>query len=118
MKQLCLIATVLAASLAAPLSADVVEGVLLDNVCLAEMESPAYDAALEQSKNCDLLRNGKKKGFSIVEADGAVKRLDPKGSTLALRAVDASGKTSEVKVEVEGKVKGDRLVVDTLLLKG
>ena len=100
---------------AAPMAADTVKGVLLDNVCAAEF-SGDYAAAKEASKSCDLANDGKKKGFSIVCEDGKTLKLDTKGNDMLLRVLKYIEKTDQVEVEAEGKVKGEKMAVDQIRL--
>ncbi len=100
---------------AAPMAADTVKGVLLDNICAADF-SGDYSAAKELSKGCNLARDGKKKGFSIVSEDGQLLKFDAKGNGLLMRMLKYAGDSESVELEVEGKVKGEKVAVDQIRL--
>lgn len=100
---------------AAPMPADTVKGVLLDNVCAADF-SGDYSAAKELAKGCNLAEGGKKKGFAMVSEDGRMLKIDAKGNGLLMRALKYADKSEPFELEVEGKVKGDKVAVDQLRL--
>lgn len=100
---------------AAPMSADTLKGVLLDNVCAAGFEGD-YAAAKEHSESCRLATDGKKKGFSIVSEDGEMLRLDSKGNGLLMRALRFAEEDRPLEVEIEGKIKGSRVAVNQIRL--
>ncbi len=94
--------------------AESVEGVLLAKSCLADGAVADYQAAMDLSKTCNLAKQGKKKGFVIVQEDGKSFQLDSKGAGLALQTIRITGREAEVRVRAEGKVKGERLSVEQL----
>ena len=95
---------------AAALPAETVQGGVLDNVCAAGFRGD-HAAAVDRSKSCSLLADGKKKGFLIVQQDGQTLTLDAKGNALLLKTLHYSKKTAQVEVEAEGKVRGSKLAV-------
>jgi|GEM_PF-2735530 len=104
----------LVAAAALPSSASAVTGVLMDAPCAASYSGSSIEDAREHSKTCSLVKMGGKKGFALVTESGDVLKLDPKGAKLALQTVKLSKKDSEVMMQIDGKVKKDRLSVDSL----
>ena len=113
MKRFALSAVLLAA-FALSVPAATFNGVLMDKPCASAFDGAGQDAALEHSKTCALLKDGKKKGFVIVTDDGASLELDTKGNRLALKTVEITKRDSEVVMEIQGEQKKDRVAVDSL----
>jgi len=114
MKRSFSIAFVLALLVAAPLSAESVDGVLMDVMCSGKFAAKGYDGSLPHTKMCALMDNCKASGFVIIQKDGKVVKLDANGNELAIKALEATSKNDTLTVAAEGKLDGDTLAVSSL----
>ena len=89
-----------------------VEGTLMDKMC-----ATAKKDAKTHERSCALTPNCQKSGFGVVTADGKYLTFDEKGNAEALKALQASKKTDDLKVSVTGDVTGDSIKVTTLKLQ-
>lgn len=90
------------------------KGTLIDNACFTPKMSRAELAA--HSHDCALMADCVKSGYLLVTDDGHAFKLDAKGNNDVVSALKASSKTSELKVAVTGAVKGDSIVVASIVL--
>ena len=96
--------------LAVPLSAEQVEGILMDKMCSAKMKT--YDAAKTHTKMCASNCSGS--GFGLVTSEGKFLKFDAEGDKKAAAALEATDKTENLTVAVEGDVDGDNIKVKSL----
>ena len=96
--------------LAIPLSAEQVDGVLMDKMCSAKMKTA--DGAKMHPTTCALKCRGS--GFGVVASDGRYLKFDTEGDKKAVAALEATGKTETLTVSVEGDVDGDTIRVESL----
>lgn len=114
MKRLLSLGFALALLGAVPSFAETVEGILMDNMCSGMVQKKGYDAAKGHTKECALMDNCKASGFAVVTADGKVLKLDDKGNQMAVKALEATSKTENLTVKVDGSVSGDSIAVSAL----
>lgn len=107
---------VLALLVAAPMSAETVDGILMDNMCIGKFKAKGYDGAKTHTKTCALMEPCKDSGYAIINEDGKVVKLDSKGNELAVKALEGTDKEKELTVSAEGKLDGDTLAVESLKL--
>jgi hypothetical protein len=81
---------------------------LVDNACAAKVKASPD----KHTKDCALKCSDS--GYAVVTSDGAVLKLDPKGSEEALTALKASSKTDHLRVTVSGDRDGDTIKVTSL----
>ena len=98
--------------LAVPLSAEQVEGILIDQMCSGPLLKKGYDAAERHTKMCAMMPNSP--GFGIVTPDGKYLKFDAEGNKKAATALKASDKKDNLTVSVEGKVDGGNIKVEKL----
>lgn len=96
--------------LAPPLSAEHIEGILMDKMCSAKMKT--YDAAKMNTKMCATKCSGS--GFGLVVPGGKFLKFDAEGDKKAAAALKATDKTENLTVSVEGGVDGDNIKVKGL----
>ena len=99
-----------------PLAAENVEGILVDKMCSGKIVEKGYGAAKMHTKMCALMDNCKASGFGVVTADGKFLKFDEKGDKQALKALEATDKSDNITVKVDGKVSGGNLQVKSLTL--
>jgi hypothetical protein len=58
-----------------------------------------------------------KSGFAVVLSDGKFIKLDEAGNAKALAALKSSEKEKDLKVKVNGKLDGETIQVDSLVLE-
>ena len=98
--------------LAVPLSAEQVEGILIDQMCSGPLLKKGYDAAERHTKMCAMMPNSP--GFGIVTPDGKYLKFDAEGNKKAAAALKASDKKDNLTVSLEGKVDGGNIKVEKL----
>ena len=91
-----------------PASAAEWRGHLMDTMCAADKldQAPAHTA--ECMKRCQ------GSGFGLVSADGRYVRFDEKGNALALAALEKSERKQDLRVTVEGELRGSTIRVATI----
>lgn len=90
----------------------------LENVPLVDMhcgETMADDKASDNHEKSCLMKCAAKHGYGVLK-DGKVWKLDEKGNELATKALKASDKKDHIRVNIEGEVKDDTVVVSSLTL--
>jgi hypothetical protein len=92
-------------------------GYLVDTVCAVDhvKDSPA-DAtkfAAAHTKECGLMEECVKGGYGVF-SDGKWYAFDEKGNQLAKAVFEQTGKKDQVKVTVEGKKHGDKILVEKI----
>lgn len=88
--------------------AETVEGYLLPSKC--KNEDPAA-----HTKACALSCKGS--GFGIGTADGRFLRFTPEGNQKAIALLEATSKTADLQVTVQGKPEGTLLTVESITWK-
>lgn len=116
MKRLLVTALAAFALSAAPLAAETVQGVLMDNMCMGKYKGKGFAAAQDHTKGCALMPNCKASGFAIIQEDGSVVKLDSKGNDLAVKAIEATSKEKDLQVKADGSVTDGTLAVSSLSL--
>jgi hypothetical protein len=81
---------------------------LVDNMCAAKVKA-SPDA---HTKDCAV--KCADSGYAVVTSDGAVLKLDAKGSEEALAALKASSKADHLRVTVSRDRDGDKIKVTSL----
>jgi len=98
----------------APLAAETVEGILIDNKSVGKMKT--YEAAKSHMRSAALAANAKKGGYSIIKQDGSAVKLDDRGNMLAVATLEASDKQKDLRVAAEGDVSGGVMATKELRL--
>jgi hypothetical protein len=93
---------------AAPARAAEWRGHLMDTMCAADKldQAPAHTA--ECMKRCQ------GSGFGLVAADGRYIRFDERGNALALAALEKSQHKQDLRVVVEGEMRGTTIRVASI----
>ena len=92
MKRILITVCTLFVALSAPLSAEKVEGYLIDKACSAKVAKEGVDAAKTHTKDCALMPNCKDSGYGVVTADGKFLKFDKDGDRMAARMLDSRAK--------------------------
>ncbi len=74
------------------------------------------DAAKAHTKDCALAPNCKGSGYGVVTADGRFVKFDEGGDRMAVKMLGFSDDKDNIKVSVNGEVKGDSITVVALQL--
>ena len=106
-----LMSLVVLSALSAPLSAENVEGYLIDKMCSAKVLEQSGDAAKAHTKDCALMPNCKSSGYGVVTADGKFLKFDEDGDRMAAKALGFFSREDNIKVTVSGEVKGGTITV-------
>ena len=102
----------LVGSLACLASAAEVQGVLLDRMCSAKIVAAKdQKAAQGHTRECSLMGDCVKAGYGVFTADGKFIVFDPAGNQKAKKALSASSKQDDIKVQVTGELSGDSMKV-------
>ena len=109
MKRILITLCTLFVALAAPLTAEKVEGYLVDEMCSAKVVKEGVDAAKAHTKGCAM--GCKDSGFGVVTADGKFVKFDDDGDRMALKMLNLTDDEDNIKVVVNGKVEGDTMSV-------
>lgn len=99
---------------AAALSAETVEGVLMDKMCSAKAAKEGFAAAKMHTNECALMPNCAKSGYGVVTEDGSFLKFDAAGDKQAAEALKATNKKDNITVTVDGKVSEDSIAVKSL----
>lgn len=110
-KRFALMFFALALLSAMPLAAETINGILVDKACAGELD---YAGAKEHSKDCAMMDDCKKSGFGVVTADGKFLKFDAAGDKQAIEALEATEKTDDITVTVDGTVDGKMIKVTSL----
>lgn len=111
MKRILITVSVLFVALSAPLSAEKVEGYLIDEMCSAKVAKDGVDAAKAHTKDCALMPNCKGSGYGVVTADGKFVNFDDDGDRMAAKMLGLSDDQDNIEVVVNGKVTGSSMTV-------
>jgi hypothetical protein len=109
-------AALLLAAVGSIASAAQVEGVLMDKMCSAKAVSGGQAAAKEHTRQCALMPPCQQSGYGVFTADNKFLTFDEAGNAQALKALQASKKKDDLKVQVTGDVQGDTIKVTNLKL--
>ena len=104
----------LTASLFAPLSAESIDGYLVDKQCSAKIIEGGAAAGKAHTKECLLSDACKASGYGVVTEDGKFIKFDPNGDKLVQNLMDVLRDKDDLKVNVQGPLSGDRIVVKAL----
>jgi hypothetical protein len=104
------------ATMAGIASAEQVSGVLMDKLCSPKAVKGGQEEAAKHPRTCNLTANCSKSGYGVYTADNKYLTFDAAGNALALKALQASQKTADMKVTVTGDVQGDTIKVTDLKL--
>jgi hypothetical protein len=106
-----------AAMASAQMPAQSFKGTLIDNMCFNKAKMKMSQAELaKHSRECALEEGCVKSGYALVTADGHVYKLDVKGNTDAVAALNASKQTADLKVTLMGTNHGGTLTVKSVVL--
>lgn len=114
MKRILITICTLFVALSAPLSAEKVEGYLIDKMCSAKVEKEGVDAAKKHTKDCALMPKCKGSGYGVVTADGKFLKFDEDGDRMAAKVLGFDSRKDDLKVTVNGEVKGNSITVIAL----
>jgi len=106
----------LLAAFSAPLSAETVEGYLIDKACSAKVVEKGAEAAKAHTKDCALMPSCKDSGYGVVTADGKFLKFDKDGDGMAAKVLGFTSRKDKLKVTVNGEVKGDSIAVKAIQL--
>lgn len=99
-----------------PLAAEDVEGHLIDQMCSAKLIQAGAGAAQYHTKECALSDNCKASGYGVVTADGQYWKFDEEGDRMAVKFLETAGKDADLKVTVNGEMKGEVFAVKAIQL--
>lgn len=91
-----------------------VTGTLIDNACFKPTMTQAELA--KHTRECTTMDKCTKSGYAVATTDGKFYRLDTKGNSDAVAALEASSKANDLKVTVTGVVKNDTIAVASIVL--
>jgi hypothetical protein len=111
------LSAILLASLAGALSAAEVQGVLMDKMCSMKAAKEGQKAATMHTRECAMMPDCEKSGYGVFTADNKFLVFDAAGNEQASRALKASKKRDNLKVNVSGKIDGNTIEVATLKLQ-
>ena len=97
-------------------SAAQVHGILMDKMCSMEAAKQGQKFAASHDTKCALDSACQKSGYGVFTADNKFLALDGAGNAKAAAALKMTKKTDNLKVTVEGDVKGDSITVSSLKL--
>jgi hypothetical protein len=94
-----------------------ISGHLVDVMCATHHaeEGAAYGA--KHDKKCLLMDECVKSGYSVLQADKTVVKLDQKGNELALALIKKTDRESDWRVNVTGTVSNGTIAVSSLTLQ-
>lgn len=112
--RLLLIAALAASSGCMAFAADV-QGILLDKMCSGKIvKSNDQAAAMQHTRDCALMDDCAKAGYGVLTADGKFIDIDPAGKDKVVRALKASTKKDDLRVQVAGDLKGDTIRIASI----
>lgn len=110
-----LVIAALVAALGCMAYAAEVQGFLLDRMCSTKIVADQdQKAAQNHSRECALMPDCAKAGYGVFTADGKFFTFDPAGNEKAQKALKASKKKDNVKVQVTGDQSGDSIKVTAI----
>lgn len=92
-----------------------IKGTMVDVLCSAHASDAKFMA--DHDKNCLLMDNCVKSGYSVVTADHKVLKFDAKGNALAAPLIKNASRDKDWKIVVDGTVTGDTIAVTSLKLQ-
>ena len=116
MKRFLLSLSVLVVFATLPLSAEAVDGYLMDTMCSVMMKKKGVEGAKMHTKACGLAPDCKKSGYGVVAMDGTFLKFDKAGHEKAVKLLEGTDKKDNIKISVEGKVDGNSIAVSGLSL--
>ena len=116
MKRILIAVSTLFVALSAPLAAETVEGYLIDKMCSAKVVAEGVDAAKMHTKDCALMPSCKASGYGVVTADGKFLKFDKDGDRMAGKVLGFASGKDNIKVTVDGEVKGSSITVKSIQL--
>ena len=116
MKRSILVLTVLVLFSMVPLSAEAVDGYLMDTMCSVMMADKGVEGAKKHTKACGMAPDCKKSGFGIVTLDGTFLKFDAEGDKKAVELLEGTDKTDNIRITVDGDVEGKKITVKSLNL--
>ncbi len=114
MKRILLGVSLLLAALTVPLSAEEVEGYLIDKACSAK--ATTQEAAKAHTKSCALMPACQSSGYGVVTADGRFLKFDADGDRMAAKVLGFTSRDDSLKVAVTGEIQGDTIIVKAIQL--
>lgn len=102
--------------MAMPLAAEEVEGYLIDKKCSAKVAAEGVDAAKMHTKDCALMPDCKASGYGVVTEDGKFLKFDKDGDGMAVKTLGFASGKDNIRVFVNGEVKGDTIKVVAIQL--
>ena len=115
-KRILITACTLFVALSMPLAAETVEGYLVDKMCSDGVVKEGVEAAKAHTKECALMDDCKAGGYGVVTADGKFLKFDTDGDGMAVKVLGFTSRKDNIKVRVDGEVKGDSMAVKALQL--
>ncbi len=116
MKLSLLTVSTLFVALSVPLGAETVKGYLIDKMCSAKVATEGVGAAKMHTKDCALMPNCKGSGYGVVTADGKFLKFDKDGDRMAAKVLGFTSSKDNIKVTVDGEVKGSSITVKAIQL--
>jgi hypothetical protein len=111
-----LVAVLALGAFASLASAAQVQGILIDKMCSTKFMNGKQAEAAQHPKSCAMSDACMRSGFGVLTADGKFLAFDAAGNKKAIAALKATKKTDDLKVTVNGDVKGDSVTVADLKL--
>jgi hypothetical protein len=93
-----------------------VKGFLVDLACSAE-EGGKPNFGVKHTKDCLQMPDCVKSGYGVLTANKKVVKFDKAGNEQAKKFIDGLNKSNDIKVTVEGEVKGDTMTVSKIELQ-
>jgi hypothetical protein len=115
-KRILVTLSTLLVALSMPLAAETVKGYLVDKMCSAKVAKEGAEAAKAHTKDCALMPNCQSSGYGVFTADGKFLKFDEDGDRFAVKMLGFSSSKDNIKVTVDGEVKGDSIAVKALQL--
>jgi len=115
-KRLLLVLSVLTLLSTLPLSAEAVDGYLMDTMCSVMMADKGVEGAKKHTKACGMAPDCKKSGFGVVTLDSVFLKFDTEGDKKAVELLEGTDKTDNIQVTVDGEVDGKKIAVKSLTL--
>ena len=115
-KRILMTVCTLFVALSVPVAAEPVEGYLIDKMCSAKVAKKGVDAAKKHTKDCALMPDCKGSGYGVVTADGKFLKFDEDGDRMAAKVLGFASGKDNIKVTVDGEVKGSAITVKAIQL--
>ncbi len=105
-----------AVSLSAFAADTTVKGYLVDLACSAE-EGGKPDFGVKHTKNCLQMPDCVSSGYGVLTDSKKVVKFDKAGNEQAKKFIAGVNKSNDIKVSVQGEVKGDTMTVSKIELQ-